>query len=83
VAIDAEQETLVGGAEMRYKIPVFTTTNSLCPVIKYVLYTTGTTAVSTAFSNAADLSASLDNGFVYATLADATVGAIYEFYLEA
>jgi len=74
---------VVFDAEMRYKIPVYANSDSRCPdVTKYVLYNKGTSSVSTAFSNAADLTASLDSGFVYATLADATVGAIYEFDLE-
>jgi len=69
---------------MRYKIPVYANSDIRCPeVTKHVLYTKGTTSESTAFSNAADLTASLDGDFLYATLADATVGGIYEFFLEA
>jgi len=75
---------LIGDSEMRYKISVYAQSDLPdCPAVsKYVLYTKGTSSVSTAFSNAADLTASLDSGFLYATLSDPTVGGIYEFFLE-
>jgi len=39
--------------------------------------------VSPAFSNAADLTASLDSNFLYATLANPAVTGTYEFFYEA
>jgi len=69
---------------MRYKIPVYANSASGCPAVnQHVLYGKGTSAVSPAFSNAADLTNSLDNGVLYATLDDDAVAETYEFFYKA
>jgi len=77
-----EQTAVVGPTDMRFKVPIFTNPLSGCPaVVRYILYLKGTTTVSAFFSNAADLSPTLDNGFVYGTLTNDAVAGNYGFDL--
>jgi len=68
---------------MKFNIPVYANSVSGCPAVsKHALYLTGCSTLSTDFSNAADLTPSASSGILYATLADATVGATYNFCLK-
>jgi len=82
VAIVKIQEVKIGNADMRYKIPQFANRPD-CPAVITALFSADcTTAVSTAFSNAVDLTSSLVSGFYYGSLNDVTTVSIYEFCLK-
>jgi len=67
---------------MRYKIPHYTN-RADCPAVIPALYSADcTTAISTAFTNAADLTSSLVGGFFYGSLVDVIKASAYEFCLK-
>jgi len=81
VAIVAEQSAMIGGSDMRFKIPIYTTTESGCPSVSSVkILSKGcVNPIYNDFSNSNDVTGTLSNGFWYALLKVATVAKTHEF----
>jgi len=78
-----KQTAKVNSVNIRFKIPLYSNLDLDCPAVSsQQIYENDCTTLSTAFENSNNLIPSLQNGFLYANLADITTPKTYSFCLK-